>query len=310
MLKKNQLSADEHIWCGLNKPYMDVFDADLVTFGIPFESDINSRCGARKAPETLRESSKISSPFNEHFQSFEDLSIVDVGDFVPAGGLDEYFGEIEDFVAKLVAKDKFFVMLGGDHSASIPVLRGIDDALNEDFGIVYIDAHFDLHNAVCGDEIAGTSVARRILDLDNVSGVENIVFIGARTIDREEFEFKKAHDLKVFNSVLCHRLESDRIGSLAAKYLKKYNKVYITLDIDCLDPAYAAGTAFPQFAGLYGRQLLNILDELFKNLNVIGMDIVEIAPDLDPSLASTYAGRKIFQEVCGYCARKLDKLTD
>ena len=310
MLKKTNLSKDNAIWCGLNRPTMDIIDADLVVFGIPYNVDITNRYGSRRAPEILREYSKISSPFNEHFQCFDSLNIVDAGDFIPAGGLKEYFDGIEKFVNNLVSKNKFFVMVGGDHSTTIPVLKGIDDALDEEFGIVYIDAHFDLHDTVRGDKFSNTSVARRALELKNISGVENITFIGARTIDREEYDFKKTHELNVLNSVLCHRIESDRIGSIAAKQLKKYDKIYITLDIDCLDPAYAAGTASPQFAGLYGRQLLNILDELFKNLNIIGMDIVEIAPDLDPSLASTYAGRKIFQEVCGHCAKKVNKLED
>lgn len=310
MLKKNDLSNNPKIWCGLNKPSMNLFDADLVVFGIPYSVDITNRYGSRRAPNALREASLLSSPFNENFQCFDSLKIVDVGDFIPAGGLREYFKDIEHFVSKLVSSNNFFIMLGGDHSASIPVLRGIDDALDDEFGIIYIDAHFDLHDQVQGDKYSNTSVARRALELSNISGVDNITFIGARTIDREEYDFKKKYQLNVLNSVLCHRIESDRIGSIAAKQMKNFEKVYITLDIDCLDPAYAAGTASPQFAGLYGRQLLNILDELFKNLNIIGMDIVEIAPDLDPSLASTYAGRKIFQEVCGHCARKLNKLEE
>lgn len=310
MLKKTNLSNDPKVWCGLNNPDMNLFDADLVVFGIPYSVDITNRYGARRAPDVLREASKISSPFNENFQCFDTLKIVDVGDFVPAGGLREYFNDIEHFVTKLVSNEKFFVMVGGDHSTTIPVLRGIDDALDDEFGIIYIDAHFDLHDAVRGDKYSNTSVARRALELSNINGVENITFIGARTIDREEYDFKKRYELNVLNSVLCHRIESDRIGSIAAKHMRNYEKVYITLDIDCLDPAYAAGTASPQFAGLYGRQLLNILEELYRTLNIIGMDIVEIAPDLDPSLASTYAGRKIFQEVCGHCARKLNKLVD
>ncbi len=310
MLKQDLLSQDKNIWCGLNAADNNIENSDLVVFGIPYDAGSMERYGSRKAPSVLRESSKSSSPYNENFECFDELSIVDVGDFIPAGGINEYFSDIKSFVSKLVKNDKFFVMIGGDHSATIPVMQGVDNALNEEFGIVYIDAHFDLHDEVNGDKISNTSVARRALELENIKNVENMVFIGARTIDKEEHDFKKNHNLQILNSVLCHRLESDRIGSMAAKYLKKYKKVYITLDIDCLDPAYAAGTCSPQFAGLYGRQLLNILGELFRNLNVIGIDIVEMAPNLDPSLASTYAARKIFQEVCGHRAEQLGKLKE
>lgn len=312
MLKTTKLSTDRSIWCGLNNPDIPMENADIVIFGIPYQFDIHARSGSNKTPEILREASKKSSPFNENFQCFDKLSICDVGDFIPAGGLDSYFKSIKDFSKSLAEKDHFFMVVGGDHSVTIPVLTGIDEALDEEFGIIYIDAHFDLHDKVQGDKYSNISVARRALELKNISGPENIVYVGVRTIDREEYDFKKSLDSEftVINSKLCHRIESDRIGTMAARAMKKYNKVYISLDIDALDPAYAAGTASPQFAGLYGRQLLNILDELFKNLNVIGMDIVEVAPNLDPSLASTYAARKIFQEVCGYAAKKLNKLEE
>lgn len=308
MIKRDKLSDDKHIWCGLNKPDMNMYDADLVVFGVPYDSDISGRSGTKTAPAVLRESSKVSSPFNENFECFDNLNIFDAGDFVPSGGLEDYFNSIENFVCDLVKNDQFFIMIGGDHSATIPVLEGIDDALDEEFGIIYIDAHFDLHDCVTGDKYSNRSVARRALELKNISGTENITFIGTRTIDREEYYFKNTHEMNILNSVLCHRIESDRIGSIATRHLLNYKKVYLTLDIDCLDPAYAAGVCSPQFAGLYGRQLLNILGELFKNLNIIGMDIVEMAPSLDPSLASTYASRKIFQEVCGHYASKLGKL--
>ena len=224
--------------------------------------------------------------------------------------LEEYFEDISAFVKKLVRNDKFFIMIGGDHTATIPVLTGIDHAMEEDFGIIYIGAHFDLHDTVDGQKYTPGTVARRAFKLENISGPDNICFIGTRTIDEEENQYRTDNNIKYLNSVLCHRIESDRIGTIAAKQLKQFKKVYITLDIDALDPAYAAGVCYPQFAGLYGRQLLNIISELFKSLNVIGMDIVGMAPDLDPSLASTFAARKIFQEVCGHCAKKLGKLSE
>ena len=79
-------------------------------------------------------------------------------------------------------------------------------------------------------------------------------------------------------------------------HMKRFSKVYITLDIDCLDPAYAAGTGTPQFGGLTARQLLDLLKGLFDGLNIIGMDVVEVAPRLDPSLAALFAARKIITE--------------
>ena len=341
MLKKDILANTNDIWCGLNKPEIGIDGADMTVFGIPYDSESVVRTGTAKAPSVLRDASRISAPFNENFECFKRLNIYDAGDFIAdqitpehpqmeignkaqlkavAGyaengqlseaQVEEYFDGISTFVKKLVRHDKFFIMIGGDHTTTIPVLTGIDQAMEEDFGIVYIGAHFDLHDSVDGQKYTPGTVARRAFELENISGSENICFIGTRTIDEEENHFRTDMDVKYLNSVLCHRIESDRIGTIAAKQLKQYKKVYITLDMDALDPAYAAGVCYPQFAGLYGRQLLNIISELFKSLNVIGMDIVGMAPDLDPSLASTFAARKIFQEVCGHCAGKLGKLSD
>ena len=310
MLKKNLHGKDKEIWCGLNKPDINITDADLTVFGIPYDSEFTGRTGTSKAPSVLREASKISSPYNENFECFDKLNIYDAGDFVRQESISEYFDAISDFTKDLVRKDKFFIMIGGDHSTTIPVLTGIDKAMEEDFGIIYIGAHFDLHDNKDGDKYASSTVGRRAFELEHITSAENICFIGTRTIDAEEHSFKEQYDVKCLNSVLCHRIESDRIGTIAAKQLKQFKKVYITLDIDCLDPAYAAGVCYPQFAGLYARQLLNIIAELFKSLDIIGMDIVGMAPDLDPSLASTFAARKIFQEVCGHCAMKLGKLDD
>ena len=310
MLKKDLLANTKEIWCGLNRPDLGIDHADMTVFGIPYDSEFTGRTGTSKAPSVLREASKISSPFNENFECFNKLNIYDAGDFVRQESINEYFEAISNFTKKLVKNDKFFIMIGGDHSTTIPVLTGIDKAMTEDFGIIYIGAHFDLHDNKDGDKYSSSTVARRAFELENITGAENICFIGTRTIDEEEYNYKVEHDIKCLNSVLCHRIESDRIGTIAAKQLKKFKKVYITLDIDCLDPAYAAGVCYPQFAGLYARQLLNILTEIFKSLDVIGLDIVGMAPDLDPSLASTFAARKIFQEVCGHCARKLGKLDE
>ena len=90
--------------------------------------------------------------------------------------------------------------------------------------------------------------------------------------------------------------------------MKKFNKVYLTFDIDALDPAYAAGTGTPQFGGLTSRMALTLLEKIFTNLNIIGFDVVEIAPPLDPSLAAMYAGRKIITEAWGYWAKEIGKL--
>ena len=98
---------------------------------------------------------------------------------------------------------------------------------------------------------------------------------------------------------------TNEVVKLAKEKLKRFNKIYITLDIDCLDPAYAAGTGTPQFGGLTSRELLDLLEGLFE-LPVIGIDVVEVAPKLDPALTSLFAARKIITESWGHIWRKMN----
>ena len=133
-------------------------------------------------------------------------------------------------------------------------------------------------------------------ELSHVGDSDHLYFLGIRSIESDELEFYQNNKINVLSAA-----DVDHLGVPAAlermvSHMKRFSKVYITLDIDCLDPAYAAGTGTPQFGGLTARQLLDLLKGLFDGLNIIGMDVVEVAPRLDPSLAALFAARKIITE--------------
>ncbi|HYE68488.1 MAG TPA: agmatinase [Anaerovoracaceae bacterium] len=304
MLVKDQYSKDSGAWCSLNQPGLTEKDVDVVIFGIPFDEGVSYRSGASEGPVVLRKNTFSSTPFTEQFESIEDLKVYDAGDF-QCENRDELFTEIADYVCELVKNNIFFTAVGGDHSVTIPIEKGIDQALNEPFGIIHIDAHFDLCDTLCGDPLSHGSVQRRALDLSNIDGIDNLYFIGIRSIEPDEYQFKKQNKINVASSYECHKFGVQKIAEDATAKMSKYNKVYITLDIDCLDPAFAAGTGTPQFGGLYSRQLLDLLEILFSRLNIIAFDVVEVAPALDPSLTSMFAARKIITECWGHRARKL-----
>ena len=96
----------------------------------------------------------------------------------------------------------------------------------------------------------------------------------------------------------------EKVAADVVAKMSRFSKNYLTIDIDCLDPGFAAGTGTPQFGGLYSRQLLDLLEILYEKLNLIGFDVVEVAPSLDPSLTSMFAARKIVTESWGHLARK------
>jgi agmatinase/guanidinopropionase len=282
------------LWAGLNKPDISMEDCDVAVFGIPFDGGVSFRSGAKTAPDALRNITYTISPTTEDFQDFSDLKVKDMGNAL-GNTRDELFESAEEMAYKAVKAGKFFTMIGGDHSTTIPVHRGIDKALDQSFGIIHIDAHFDLCNDQSGDTLSHATTERRALELDNVDGIDNLFFLGIRSIESDELAFFTNNKVNVLSAKEISKIGADAVIAQVKEKMKDLKHVYITLDIDCLDPAYAAGTGTPQFGGMTSRELLNILEGLFQ-LPVIGMDVVEVAPNLDPSLSSLFAARKIVTE--------------
>lgn len=303
MKKTNEMIKESTIWAGLNRPDISIQEADIIVFGIPYDGGVSFRDGAKDAPAALREITYTITPTTEYFEDISELNILDIGDFEEPTR-EDLFKKVENKVSELVKQNKFFTMIGGDHSTTIPVQRGINKSLSEPFGIIHIDAHFDLCDELEGDTLSHGSTERRALELNNVASTENIFFIGIRSIEMDELAFMKNNKVNVINAHDFHSLGVNKVVEAVKAQMGRFNKIYLTLDIDCLDPAYAAGTGTPQFGGLYSRDLLNLLKGIFE-LPIIGFDVVEIAPKLDPSLTSLFAGRKIITECWGHYFRRI-----
>jgi agmatinase len=308
MLIKDEYAKDSGAWCGLNRPELQENESDIVIFGIPFDEGVSYRSGASEGPVVLRKNTFSSTPYTERFESIEGLKVLDAGDFC-SDNREELFEEVTEYVAHLVNNNIFFTAVGGDHSVTIPIEAGIDRALEQQFGIIHIDAHFDLCDTLCGDPLSHGSVQRRALELKNIQDTDNLFFIGIRSIEPDEYAFKEKNMINVISSYDCHKFGIRKAAEEAVLKMSRFRRVYITLDIDCLDPAYAAGTGTPQFGGLYSRQLLELLEILFSELDIIAFDVVEVAPALDPSLTAMFAARKIITECWGHRARKLGLIT-
>lgn len=304
MKNRDKYAKDSGAWCNLNKPELSEKEVDVVIFGIPFDESVSYRSGASDAPSVLRKNTFTSTPFTERFESIADLKVYDAGDFRTVTR-EELFSDVTEYVSDLVKNNIFFTAIGGDHSVTIPIEAGIDKALEEQFGIIHIDAHFDLCDTLGGDPLSHGSVQRRALELNNIEGLDNLYFVGIRSIEPDEYAFKEQNHINVASAYACHKIGIQKIAEDVIAEMTKFNKVYITLDIDCLDPAFAAGTGTPQFGGLYSRQLLDLLEILFNELNIIAFDVVEVAPVLDPSLTAMFAARKIITECWGHHARKI-----
>lgn len=295
MLLQNSVIHDPTIWAGLNHPELSLEEADIAVFGIPYDGGVSFRSGSCDAPQALRDITYTISPTTEDFRDISPLKIKDLGDCV-GKDRDEIFAEAEELAFQAVKAGKFFTMIGGDHSVTIPVQRGINRAVEEDFGIIHIDAHFDLCDDMHGDKLSHGSTERRATELSHVRDSDHLYFLGIRSIESDELEFYHNNKVNVCSAADIDHLGVPKVLEQVVEHMKRFSKVYITLDIDCLDPAYAAGTGTPQFGGLTARQLLDLLKGLFENLNIIAMDVVEVAPKLDASLAALFAARKIVTE--------------
>lgn len=302
-LTTEEMIGSREIWAGLNQPDINKEEADIVVFGVPFDGGVSFRSGSKEAPRALREITYTIPPTTEYFESIEALKVHDAGDF-DGGTRAEIFEKTENFVADLVGSGTFFTMIGGDHSTTIPVLKGIDRGVDEPFGIIHIDAHFDLCDTLNGDRLSHGSTERRALELKNVKDSESLFFIGIRSVELDELDFMKRNRVNVINASDFNRIGVENVILNVKDRMADFKKIYMTLDIDCLDPAYAAGTGTPQFGGLQSRQLLDLLKGLF-DLPLIGFDVVEVAPGLDPSLTSLFAARKIITECWGHQLRKM-----
>ena len=307
MNSKNEHAIRPETWFGLNTPDAKATDVDAVIFGIPYDGGVSYRGGAAEAPDLLRANTDHATPCTERLDYFSEFKVLDAGNF-EGDDRDEIFAQVQDFVEGLVRQGTRFTMIGGDHSVTIPVERGVNAALDEPFGIIHIDAHMDLSLELEGDPLSHGSTEQRALEMSNITSEENLYFIGIRSIEPDEFEFSRGRNIQVKTSYDCYAEGIDKVAEDCISRMEKFDKVYLTFDIDALDPAYAAGTGTPQFGGLTSRMAMTLIQKLFSELNIIGFDIVEIAPPLDDSLASMYAGRKILTEAWGIWAEGAGKL--
>ncbi len=297
-----EMIAEKEIWAGLNRPGISMDEADVVVAGIPFDGGVSFRSGAAEAPEAIRSITYSICPTTEEFELFDEMKVLDLGD-LEGDSREEIFKKVEDVTAGAVRAGRFFTFIGGDHSVTIPVLWGIDKALDEPFGIVHIDAHFDLCDEMDGDPLSHGSTERRALDLENVTGTEAQFFVGIRSAETQEVEFMRDNPVNVVTARELSRIGVDRTLERVKEKMSGFRKIYVTVDIDCLDPAYAPGTGTPKFGGMTSRELLDFLYGLFE-LPVIGFDVVEVAPGLDPAQTAVFAARRIITECWGHHYRK------
>ena len=256
----------------------DFEESQFVALGVPFDKTTTFRSGTRFAPTTIREASSNFEP--ELFEHGVDLSEVpfhDSGDLYDEGTVDDMVTAVEEEARRIVSAGKFPVIFGGEHSISPPVVKAFDDELS----VVIIDAHLDYREEYQGLRNSHACAHRRIADH---VGEDNVFAFGVRSISDDE-RSDKAHYADAFR---IHREGCEKVfGEMLSKL--KREKVYLSLDIDGIDPAYAPGTGTPEPFGLTPfdvRHIINILGD-----RLAGFDVVEVCPPYDNGNTSILAAR-------------------
>lgn len=263
-------------------------EAQIVMFGAPFDSTTSYRPGARFGSAAIRHESyglETYSPYLD--RALEDIKVFDSGDLeLPMGSTEMALDDISKHTAKIIEDGKFPFMIGGEHLVTLGAFREIHKRY-PDVQIIHFDAHTDLRDEYLGVHLSHACVMRRCHDL---IGDDRIHQFGIRSGDREEWIFARQGHTLMHPFVLSDiEYVTDGIG--------KDTPVYFTIDLDVLDASVLPGTGTPEAGGVSFNELRDAIVTVCKNLNVVGCDVVELAPTLDASGASTATACKVVREL-------------
>ncbi|PYG86663.1 agmatinase [Ruminiclostridium sufflavum DSM 19573] len=279
-MDKNTLSTN-FLGCG-----SDFDSSDIIIFGAPYDGTTTFRPGARFAPSVMRMDSIGIETYSPYFDAdITDYSINDYGDLdLPFGSPARALNMISETSLHIFDSSKKPLMIGGEHLVSLPV---IEQACKKypDMHVIHFDAHTDLREDYLGEALSHSSVIRRAWD---ILGDKHIWQFGIRSGTREEFYWsREGHTHMCMHNFDTLGKAVNAIGGLP---------VYLTIDLDVLDPSIFPGTGTPEAGGVSFLELVNALKAV-SALNIIGADIVELSPHYDQSGSSTAAACKILREL-------------
>ena len=262
---------------------------DVALLGIPFDDKSCYLRGAAQGPQAVRaaSTSKAINPWTELGVSLEEETVMaDLGDVDVSGNYVEVFSRLEKKVSEILSKNAVPVILGGDHSISYPVVKAFARKYKP-LDILHFDSHPDLYEELYGDRFSHACPFARIME----EGLaQNLVQVGIRAATREHREKAVRYGIRM--------IEMKDIGE--ALSLRFSHPLYISFDMDALDPAFAPGVSHHEPGGLSTRQAIDILHSLAAD--IVGMDVVEVNPERDVSGITAAAAVKIIMEVIGKIA--------
>lgn len=262
-------------------------EANVVLFGAPFDSTTSFRPGARFGSAAMRHESfglETYSPYQD--KDLLEAKVFDSGDLeLCFGSAERALEDIEERTREILADGKMPILLGGEHLVTLGAVRAVFNKC-PDLHIIHFDAHADLRENYLGVELSHACVMRRCYELVGAGRIHQFCI---RSGDREEFVFAKEHtDL--------HRFSFEGLSEVVRSLKEAGAPVYVTIDLDCLDPSAFPGTGTPEAGGVSFVQLLEAIRQI-SELHIVGADINELAPMLDSSGVSTATACKVLREL-------------
>jgi agmatinase len=261
-------------------------EAKIVLFGAGFDGTVTNRPGARFAPAQIRIDSFGLENYSPYFdREIEDCSVFDGGDLdLPFGNTEMALRMIEDYVRELSTKNKKSLMIGGEHLITLPAIKSLYNKY-KDLCIIHFDAHCDLRQAYLGVSLSHSTVMYHCWEL---LGDDRIFQFGIRSGTKEEFLWA--------NEGHTHLTKYNFEHLKKAKTIIGNRPVYLSVDLDVLDPSVFPGTGTPEPGGVTYKEFLEALHTI-NGLNIIGADVLELSPHYDMSGISTAAACKAIREV-------------
>ena len=263
-------------------------EADAVIFGMPMDNNCSVARGAAKAPTVLRACSEFLPPFNITGEKISS-KIFDLGDVFQY----DYNDVLR--IMRLGCNKKLNLMIGGDHSASILTQKAFRELNSGKCGLIHIDAHADICDEYLGSKYSHACVNRRALE--NGYNPADITLVGVRSFEDQEKDFLSEHPIDLYTTDFVYREGTSCIVQKLIEKYNQYDRIYLSFDIDALDPSYAPGTGTPEGFGLTSMDVLKIIMELMSALPIRMIDIMEISPPLDVNNITTWLALKFILEI-------------
>lgn len=276
------MKANKHVYMSCEASFED---AATVIYGAPFDGTVSNRPGTRFAGDAIRSESYGLETYSPYLnKDLEDVNIIDTGDVdITIGNKVKVLEELEDTARTILNANKLPFMIGGEHLVTLGPFRAVHEKY-PDVVLVQLDAHTDLRDDYMGEPLSHATVVRRIHD---IVGDGRIYQYGIRSGTKEEFVWSDTHTT----------LEKFTINTLKdLPQILGDTPVYVTIDLDCLDPSIFPGTGTPEPGGLTFRELEPAF-KVFEQLNVVAADIVELSPPYDPTGVSNAVAAKVAREL-------------